>query len=285
MKLVACIILNYNDFETTIKLIHLIQNYTIFEKIIVVDNNSTDSSFGLLKEYETEKVVVISSQKNGGYGYGNNCGIRYAEAHGFDYALVANPDVAFEEKAIVNCIDIMSSKSDVAAIAPRIKNGIAFKIAPPILDITYSSLLLNKIFRPRYYPEAYYNNESGWVYVDALPGSLVLFDIRKFSEVGMYDENVFLYNEEVIIGKKFLDKGYKTVLNLRYEYLHLHGVSINKTFRGSLKPYKFARESQKYYLKKYLNANPVIIMIMDALWPFQVLELFIWRKLKSLLVR
>ncbi len=285
MKKVACVILNYNDFDTTAKLIRLIQNYTIFEKIIVVDNNSTDNSLELLKGYETEKVVVISSQKNGGYGYGNNCGIRYAEMCGFDYALVANPDVVFEEEAISDCIDIISNKNDVVAIAPRIKNGIAFKIAPPILDITYSSLLLNKIFKPRYYPQSFYNNVAGWVYVDALPGSLVLFDIQKFTEVGLYDENVFLYNEEVIIGKKFIDKGYKTVLNLKQEYLHLHGVSVTKTFRGSLRPYKIARQSQKYYLQKYLNANPAIIMLLDALWPIQVLELFVWRKLKSLLTR
>ncbi len=285
MKPIACVILNYNDYETTGKLIHQIQNYTIFAKIIVVDNNSTDNSLEVLKGYETDKVVVICSPKNGGYGYGNNCGIRYAEKCGFDYVLIANPDVVFEEKAIVDCMDIISRKEEVVAIAPRIKDGMAFKIASPIMDITYSSLLLNKIFKPRYYPRSFYNNKAGWVYVDALPGSLVLFDIHKFSEVGMYDENVFLYNEEVIIGKKFKDKGYKSILNLRQQYLHLHGVSVNKTFNGSLKPYKIARQSHKYYLKNYLNANPATILLMDVLWPIQLFEIFIWRRLKSLLIR
>lgn len=285
MKRVACVILNYNDSGTTVKLLNLIQNYTVFEMIVVVDNNSTDNSLEVLKEYETDKVAVIRSQKNGGYGYGNNCGIRHAEERGFDYALVANPDVVFKEKDIVDCLDIISANDDVAAIAPRIKNGIAFKIAPPLLDITYSSLLLNKIFKPRYYPSSYYDNDSGMVYVDALPGSLVLFDIRKFSEVGMYDENVFLYNEELIIGKKFLDRGYKTVLNLNDEYLHMHGVSVNKTFRGSLKPNRIARQSQKYYLKEYLKANKAVLVMMDVLWPIQVVELFVWRKLKPLFDR
>ena len=257
MKRVACVILNYNDSGTTVKLLNLIQNYTVFEMIVVVDNNSTDNSLEVLKEYETDKVAVNKKKKNGGYGYGNNCGIRHAEERGFDYALVANPDVVFKEKDIVDCLDIISANDDVAAIAPRIKNGIAFKIAPPLLDITYSSLLLNKI----------------------------LFDIRKFSEVGMYDENVFLYNEELIIGKKFLDRGYKTVLNLNDEYLHMHGVSVNKTFRGSLKPNRIARQSQKYYLKEYLKANKAVLVMMDVLWPIQVVELFVWRKLKPLFDR
>lgn len=282
MKQVACIILNYNDSETTINLIHHIQNYTILNKIIVVDNMSTDNSLEALRGIENNRIVVITSKKNGGYGYGNNCGIRYAEIHGFDYALIANPDVIFNEKDIIDCIGIISKENDIVAVAPRIKNGGAFKIATPLLDITYSSLVLNKIFRPRYYSSKYYCNQSGWVYVDALPGSLVLFDIHKFSEVGLYDENVFLYNEELIIGKKFLDRGYKSVLNLNSEYIHMHGVSVNKSFRGSLKPYKIARQSQKYYLKNYLNANTMVIILFDMLWPIQVIELFIWKKIKHL---
>ena len=44
-----------------------------------MDNKSTDFSFEKLKKFQTEKIRVISSEKNGGYGYGNNIGIKYAK--------------------------------------------------------------------------------------------------------------------------------------------------------------------------------------------------------------
>ena len=74
----ACIILNYNDAETTRKLVQKIREYTAFQYIVVVDNRSNDNSFTVLKELESEKVKVIETDRNGGYGYGNNEGIKYA---------------------------------------------------------------------------------------------------------------------------------------------------------------------------------------------------------------
>lgn len=69
---VGIVIVNYNDSETTIKLLEMIKEYKILESIVVVDNNSTDNSYELLKKYENNKIKVVNSKINKGYGYGNN---------------------------------------------------------------------------------------------------------------------------------------------------------------------------------------------------------------------
>ena len=57
----AMIVLNYNDYETTMKFIENIINYKSIEKIIIVDNNSTDNSYDKLKKLESDKVEIIKS--------------------------------------------------------------------------------------------------------------------------------------------------------------------------------------------------------------------------------
>lgn len=87
--MLGCVILNFNDSETTKKLVNNIKGYKVIDYIIIVDNKSTDTSFLELKRFENEdsKIKVIESPKNGGYGYGNNVGICYCKQIGCSYVL------------------------------------------------------------------------------------------------------------------------------------------------------------------------------------------------------
>ncbi len=78
---INCVILNFNDGETVSRLVHMIHDYDYLEKIVLVDNHSTDDSWEQLQVLKDEKVDLIRTEKNGGYGYGNNTGIRYAIEH------------------------------------------------------------------------------------------------------------------------------------------------------------------------------------------------------------
>ena len=58
---INCVILNYNDADTTGKLVRQIREYDSLNQIVVVDNASTDDSAERLKELEDEKVVVLAA--------------------------------------------------------------------------------------------------------------------------------------------------------------------------------------------------------------------------------
>ena len=94
MAKTACVILNYNDSENVIKLFNKIKDYKCLDEIIIVDNHSTDNSYERLKEIDNDKVRVVLTDHNGGYGYGNNEGMKIAfNTLNCDYSLIANPDV------------------------------------------------------------------------------------------------------------------------------------------------------------------------------------------------
>ena len=77
---VAVIIVEFNDAEQTIKYVNEIAQYKNIQRIVVVDNHSTElNTMNLLKEIQNEKVIILQSDKNGGYNYGNNFGIQYLQ--------------------------------------------------------------------------------------------------------------------------------------------------------------------------------------------------------------
>ena len=92
--MIGCVVLNYNDAKTTVEFVQRVKNMDSIDLIVVIDNCSTDDSYIQLKILESNKVHVIKSEKNGGYGYGNNVGIDYLKDK-VDYIMIANPDVIF----------------------------------------------------------------------------------------------------------------------------------------------------------------------------------------------
>ena len=72
----SCVILNYNDAQTVIEQVKRIYQYSSLDYIVVVDNCSTDNSWEELQalKEKSEKISLIQTEKNGGYGAGNNAG-------------------------------------------------------------------------------------------------------------------------------------------------------------------------------------------------------------------
>ncbi|HEY5563198.1 MAG TPA: glycosyltransferase, partial [Clostridiaceae bacterium] len=82
---VYIVILNYNSHEDTIECVKQCRNITYNNyRIIVVDNNSTDDSYKII-ENNLKDVILLKSDINKGYGYGNNIGIKAALAEGAEY--------------------------------------------------------------------------------------------------------------------------------------------------------------------------------------------------------
>ena len=74
--MLTCLILNYNDVQSTTKLYNQIKDYKVLDHIILVDGKSTDDSYKKLNQLSSPKTTVLLADKNGGYGYGNNIGLR-----------------------------------------------------------------------------------------------------------------------------------------------------------------------------------------------------------------
>ena len=146
------LIINYNDYHTTEKLLNNIKNYNCIDHILVVDNNSTDDSFSMLNKISIDNLTVIKNKENKGYGAGINFGCKYAQSKFGDcYIIVSNPDVVIysenDLKTLINTFD-----DETAIVAPIIKEHEGFnrgwKVPTPVDDILLNLVVIHKILRP-----------------------------------------------------------------------------------------------------------------------------------------
>ena len=276
MPVVSCIILNYNDAPTTISLVERIKDFALLNYIVVVDNCSTDNSWEQLQHYKSDKIHVIQSPRNGGYGSGNNYGLRYSsEILNADYSIVANPDVQFDEECVEKFLQTLQEDDSIAVVSARQSNSpdCAWKNCSILQYILATSLLFEVWLKIRSYPKNYFKGKDS-VPVFAVPGSLLMVDLKKMLKYGMYDEEFFLYYEEPVLAHKIDDAGLKTVLRLDCSYQHNHHVSISKTYRRWSQQHAVLLKSADLFLRKYKKAN-ALQMTFAKLW-FAYTKLEFW---------
>lgn len=258
------IILNYNDAKSCINLINEVESYNNIEKIILVDNCSTDDSFDILSLHylQNEKVDVLQAPNNGGYASGNNYGAFYAIHNYNPYIItIANPDVSFEENTLNKILNVYKEKSDAAIvtckmICPLQKLPVAWKL-PNYWDcILENFIILTKIIGNRC---IYSENEllEPIVNVDVLPGSFLSIRTECFKKVEGFDDKTFLYYEENIIAKRMKENGFSNYLVTTENYLHNHSVSIDKSIKSNCEKFKICNVSRLYYCTNYLQIGGI----------------------------
>lgn len=270
---VVCEILNYNDAETVFKLVDKIKDYSVFSSILIIDNDSPDGSFCKLKNtYKNNKdIIVKKTSKNGGYGYGNNYGIKYAyEELNADYVVLSNPDVLFSNQMVEALLkEMIEMDAAIVAGTQRVnKQPIrtpAWKL-PTAMQWTLIETKLWKYAAKKYYYDSKLFKSKD-LQVECVHGAMFLLDPQKFLDVGGYDENVFLFGEETVLGYKLKSKGYQSFLLNHVYYDHEGSVSIKKTFSSSIKQDQITHQSKLIYMKDCLHSSKSTILLCQfILW-------------------
>lgn len=261
---IGCVILNYNDYENTALQAERIRSFSCLEKVIIVDNCSSDDSGEKLERLRGEKTDILRLADNKGYGAGNNAGIRYGcEKLGITHIVIANPDTHFDEACIRKMAGVFLRHPEIGVAAAQMKDGSDGSQASGWRLLSFTEDLMNtgpicrRIFKRRLnYPPEYMEGKKA-VYVDAVHGSMLMVDGAKMMECGGYDERVFLYGEENILAWKMRACGYRTVQLLNVSYIHENSATISKTYQSILKRQKLRHESSLFYYREYLRISMV----------------------------
>ncbi|MGX9367330.1 glycosyltransferase family 2 protein [Desulfoplanes sp. PS50] len=285
----AIVILNYNDAVTTMSLVSSIKNYRSLNHIVIVDNCSTDQSYTQLIALKSEKIDVIKSDKNGGYSYGNNYGIKFIITnYEVDIFFIANPDVLFEEKIIFEIIE-QFEKTSYAMLSGVMCYPNGNVVTYPIgvihsyFDDIVSCFMAISSFRKRYkMPVVDYSKNI--IDVDILLGSFFAIRASVIKTIGCFDEGTFLYCEERILGRRLQDNGYKIGLIPHVTYLHAHGSSTGNNC-NALKTRKMLFDSRFYYQLKYNNINWFQKKMFKICTKFSLLEFRAYLMFKKIFTR
>lgn len=209
---------------------------------------------------EQKPVYLLVADVNRGYGAGNNLGAAFAmEALGAEQFVIANPDTCFDERCIRTMARVFARHADVGAVSVQMhdsQNGLQ-QTAWPLRgfwgELANSGPLLRRLFRTKInYPKTYFAGRRA-VAVGALHGSMLMLSAKAFLAAGGYDEQVFLYCEENILGQRLKNAGYRSVLVLGEQYEHENSGSISKTYQSMLPKQRLRQQSEYYYYVHYLH--------------------------------
>lgn len=268
--MISVVLLNYNSPDDTIKIAQKVSTFTQnLDEIVIVDNGSTDNSKEKFQSADfNSKVKVLYSDVNRGYSFGNNLGLNWvAEKGSSKYALVANPDVDFEEEYLIGLEEGFEQFPEFALFS-----GIQLNPDGSITEKqywkleTYSKTLIKLLglFNSFIDRETFIIERTNYFnVVEGVPaGSATAINMQVGKKIGFYDPNVFLFYEEQIISKKIYMDGMKTGILTNLSYYHYHSQSINKTL-NLYQRYLVYLKSIRYFQKNYNHAGKLKILLSD----------------------
>jgi N-acetylglucosaminyl-diphospho-decaprenol L-rhamnosyltransferase len=259
MSTVLCVILNWRTADMTLRAAeHAVTAMEGIEgAITIVDNDSQDGSFEALTDSTRDmpRVRVMQAGRNGGYGAGNNVGIRAGLPDGSkpDLVYVLNSDAFPAPDALRALVDHLSANPGTGFAGSFIygEDGIphtsAFRFPSIASEFEgaaktgpISKLLKNAIVAPA--------PPTATTQVDWLAGASVLMRQSVLDEIGIFDETFFLYFEETDLCRRAARAGWPTDYVLESHVMHLGSVSTGMKEWQRVPGYWFA--SRRHYFEK-----------------------------------
>lgn len=274
---VAVVIVNYCTPELAIDCIESLQSEGEAIpglRIYIVDNASPDDSAAKISNAISRRswrdsVTLVSMPRNGGFSYGNNAALRQILSADDppDFAYLVNPDVIAQRGAIKHLADYMSRDPSIAVaggalLDTRQEPQVAARRFPSIWSELESAAqlgFLSRILRTKAVPMpiAQAPHTCDWV-----SGASMMIATRAIRDIGLFDENYFLYFEEVDLCFRAKRAGYAIHHVPTSVVTHIEGAATQITQRKRRGAYWY--ESRRRYLAKTIGITGLVVA--DALW-------------------
>lgn len=255
MEELSIAVVNYNGLDTILNLLDGIYTYTKSLKfqVYVIDNASTDGSVEQIRA-KFPQVNLIESQKNRGYGGGNNLVLNLLDSR---YHLVINPDVVIRDNILRQLVDYMEFHPAVALVTPKVLHSDGTEqFLPkrqPTLRYMFGGRFTKYFEKCRRIRAEYTRSDERFTQpteIDFCTGCFMLMRTALFQELGGFDEAFFMYLEDADLSCRLQQKG-KLMFHPGYTITHQWEKASGKSFRFLL----IHLNSLRIYLKKKKQYN------------------------------
>jgi GT2 family glycosyltransferase len=282
---VTIVIVNYKVADCVIDCLRSLQAEVLAwgpSQVIVVDNDSQDGSVNKISEAIHENhwqswATVTASETNGGYAYGNNYAIRMTEQmnRATEFYWLLNPDSTAKPNSLRCLVDFMLANPRVGIVGSSIemKDGTSWPICfrfPSILSEFERGIRLGLVTKLL----------SGWKVVremsghqeqvDWLPGASTLIRKQTLDDVGLLDEEYFLYYEETDFCFNARHLGWECWYVPESRVMHIGGESTGVSGSDRVQEGKHDRVPQYVFDSRYRyfskNHGYFYACLADAAW-------------------
>lgn len=249
---VSCSIVIYKNDRTVLKnAIDSFLNSTLNLSLYLVDNSPTEE----LKDIITDcRVKYIHNPVNPGFGAAHNIALKDAVSENFKYHLVLNPDVYFDRGTLESIVEFMDDNGRIGNLMPKVEypdGSLQYlcKLLPTPYDwigrrfnpIKQMVEKRNNLF------ELHFTNYNKIMDVPYLSGCFMFLRLSSIKEIGMFDENIFMYGEEADLCRRLIHCGYRTTFFPNVKIIHHFEKGSHKSFRLT----RIGIQSAIYYFNKW----------------------------------
>jgi GT2 family glycosyltransferase len=237
-------------------------------EIIVVDNNSSDRTCEELRESHPN-VKVIYNDTNNGFAKACNQGIRASLGR---YVLLLNPDTLVEDGALQETVEYMDETPNLAAAGCRIirpdgtLDPSCKRDFPSPWDAFSRMVGLSRLFpRSRFFSsyDACHIDETKKQEIPLIDGCYMMLRRSAVTDIGLFDEQFFMYAEEMDWCKRAHMKGWSIGYDPEATITHMKGeITRHSTFRML---FHFHRSMALYYRKHYGLWNPAGLIVYPGI--------------------
>jgi GT2 family glycosyltransferase len=232
--------------------------------VVIVDNASDDNSVALLKN---DSQHLIINKENAGFGKACNQAYENSDA---DYILLLNPDTRSDISTLENLTIFLEKEPGYAVTGPRqldesgnIMRTCArfpsFKTA--LFQITGLSKAFPKIFTPAPIMTDWDHLQSRDV--DHIMGSYMLIRKPVLDKIGFFDDDFFVYGEDLDLSKRIHNSGFKSFYNSNYSIYHKGGETGNR--ENTLRLFYSLTGRRIYWKKHFSYASYITLVILSIL--------------------
>jgi GT2 family glycosyltransferase len=282
---ISIIIINYNladEIENCLNSLLDVLGSTkaINYEIIIVDNNSPDKKLsGVEKKYKNDNIHFYYSDKNLGFGQGNNFGFSKSSGR---YICFLNPDTIVKEGIFSKIIDLFEHDKALGIVGPK------QQLRPPFFDFSagFSPNIffeLFNLFGVGVFLEGFFMHyftrfrKREYFIVNWILGAAIFIKADLFRKINGFDKDYFMFFEEVDLCKRVVNEGLKVIYTPQFKIHHIGSVSGKKDYRlYAIRTYssknifisKHFESFHKYLMKSLLLAQVFSqIIIWTFLWP------------------
>jgi GT2 family glycosyltransferase len=240
-------------------------------EVFVVDNNSVDGSVSMVA-MRFPWVKLIANKDNTGFSRANNQAMRISTG---DYILLLNPDTVVEEDTFRKVIEFMDQHPDAGGLGvkmvdgkgiflPESKRGLPTPAVSFFKIFGISRLFLRSERFNRYHLGHLSKDETHEI--EILSGAFMLMRKKTLDQVGLLDEDFFMYGEDIDLSWRIIQGGWKNYYFPHTSIIHYKGESTKK---GSLNYVFVFYNAMVIFAKKHFsqkNAALFSFFIHAAIW-------------------
>lgn len=250
--LISIITLNWNNTDLTLQFLESTRNFTYSNyEILVCDMNSDIDPTPQIEEGNFPKTRVIRSEKNLGWGPGNNWGMKRARG---DFYFLVNNDTEVTPDLLNLLLEPFydpqySGKNEIGVTCPKIKYFEDRSI------IQYAGFTAVNAYTGRNSTIGNFEKDSGQYdknyFTHGAHGCAMMVRKEVVEKVGMFPEKFFIYYDELDLSARILKGGYKILYTGHAVIYHKESMTMGK--KSSLKTYYLTR-NRILYMRRNSNA-------------------------------